>query len=220
MNLIQDTFAALALATDGPSAGVLDRSPRRRGASIFTPTMWKMVTGQTLYQMVVVLVLHFKGARILGYDVVGDPERQTELGTVVFNAYVWMQICNVLNCRRLDNRVDVFEGILKNWFCVGMLLLMVVVQVLIVCVGSLAFSISRIDGAQWAICIVAGLLCLPWGVVLKCVQVDYFVVVFLPVVRAFRAVLGPCGRVFLRLLEWTRGCFRFRGVDGNRGRRV
>lgn len=91
VNLIMDTFAALALATDPPSPYVLDRKPEPRSASLITWTMWKMIIGQAIYQLVVTLVLNFAGKSIFGYT---TSKEQDELETIVFNTFVWMQVFN------------------------------------------------------------------------------------------------------------------------------
>lgn len=91
VNLIMDTFAALALATDPPSPYVLDRRPEPKSSSLISLTMWKMIIGQSIYQLVVTLVLNFAGNRIFGYK---TSEEQAALETVVFNTFVWMQIFN------------------------------------------------------------------------------------------------------------------------------
>lgn len=92
-----DTFAALALATDPPAPSILDRKPDSKSAPLITVTMWKMIIGQSIYKLVVSLVLHFAGMSILGYnpqsDDPNDPERVSHR-TLVFNTFVWMQIFN------------------------------------------------------------------------------------------------------------------------------
>ncbi|KAG0154927.1 hypothetical protein PDIDSM_500 [Penicillium digitatum] len=49
VNLIMDTFAALALATDPPTPTVLDRRPESKSDPLITLTMWKMIIGQSIY---------------------------------------------------------------------------------------------------------------------------------------------------------------------------
>lgn len=90
VNLIMDTFAALALATDPPTPSLLKRRPEPKSAPLITVTMWKMIIGQSIYQLVVTLVLNFAGDSILNYD--GTKPKQ--LQTLVFNTFVWMQIFN------------------------------------------------------------------------------------------------------------------------------
>jgi P-type Ca2+ transporter type 2C len=91
VNLIMDTFAALALATDPPSPSLLRRKPEPKSAPLITFTMWKMIIGQSIYQLVVTFILNFRGASIFGYT---DPGELNQLRTLVFNTFVWMQIFN------------------------------------------------------------------------------------------------------------------------------
>ena len=91
VNLIMDTFAALALATDPPSQSVLDRKPEPRSTPLITLNMWKMIIGQSVYQLVVTLALNFSGNSILGYQTQAEKDR---LETFVFNTFVWMQFFN------------------------------------------------------------------------------------------------------------------------------
>ena len=86
-----DTFAALALATDPPDQTVLEREPERKSAPLISMTGWKMIIGQSVYQLVVVSLLDSAGARILRYT---EPELES-LETLIFNAYVWMQFFNL-----------------------------------------------------------------------------------------------------------------------------
>src|SRR6266567_4127055 len=113
VNLIMDTFAALALATDPPTPNILNRKPDPKSAPLITLTMWKMIIGQSIYQLVVTFVLHFAGTKILSYQ---SPVEKARMNTLVFNTFVWMQIFNQLNCRRLDSDFNIFEGIHRNYF--------------------------------------------------------------------------------------------------------
>jgi Ca2+-transporting ATPase len=90
VNLIMDTFAALALATDPPTRSVLRRQPDRKSAPLITANMWKMIVGHAIYQLAVTLTLNFAGRKILNYD----HDREGQPKTLVFNAFVWMQIFN------------------------------------------------------------------------------------------------------------------------------
>jgi Ca2+-transporting ATPase len=92
INLFQDTMAALALATDAPARSILDRKPDPKSAPLITFTMWKMILGQSAYQLAVTLILYFRGATILSYHTAQELE---QLQTMVFNTYVWMQIFNM-----------------------------------------------------------------------------------------------------------------------------
>jgi magnesium-transporting ATPase (P-type) len=67
VNLIMDTFAALALATETPEDDILDRQPYRKDAAIVTPVMWRNVFGHTFYQVIVIVVVIFAGQNRLCY---------------------------------------------------------------------------------------------------------------------------------------------------------
>jgi Ca2+-transporting ATPase len=110
INIIMSTFAILALATDFVPRSLLDRRPDTRGTRLLTSDMIKMILGQSTYQVTTLLILNSLGHRILGLD----HKEDRVLTTVVFNTFVFTQIFNSLNCRRLDNKLNIFEGILRN----------------------------------------------------------------------------------------------------------
>ncbi|KAI7776388.1 hypothetical protein LA080_005420 [Diaporthe eres] len=165
VNLIMDTFAALALATDPPSRSVLDRKPDRKSASLITLRMAKMIIGQAICQLAITFCLHFGGATLMGY---GTSEHEVKrLKTLVFNTFVWLQIFNEVNNRRLDNKINIFEGITRNWFFLGINLIMIGGQVLIIFVGGEAFEITPLNGKEWGLSIGLGAISLPWGILIR-----------------------------------------------------
>lgn len=87
VNLIMDTFAALALATDPPTEELLHRAPEPRSSPLISFKMWKMIIGQAIFQVVVTLVLLYSD--VLHYDT-----ESPELQTIVFNTFVFCQIFN------------------------------------------------------------------------------------------------------------------------------
>ncbi len=190
VNLIMDTFAALALATDAPTEKILDRKPTPKRAALITTNMWKMIIGQAIYQLIVTFVLYFAGSSILGYSK-SDTLLQTELNTIVFNTFVWMQIFNEFNNRRLDNKLNIFEGVHRNAFFIIINIIMVAGQVMIIFVGGAAFQIKRIDGTQWAICILCALPCLLWAIVLRYIPDRYAAAVFGFINKVWLALARP-----------------------------
>jgi P-type Ca2+ transporter type 2C len=90
VNLIMDTFAALALATDPPTEELLDRKPEPRNSPLISVEMWKMIIGQSIFQLVITLLLFYAGDAILGYDETEKLKKQT----VIFNTFVFFQIFN------------------------------------------------------------------------------------------------------------------------------
>ncbi|KAI1811921.1 putative calcium P-type ATPase [Poronia punctata] len=178
VNLIMDTLAALALATDPPQDSIIDRKPERRNASIISITMWKMIIGQAIYQLAVTFVLYYAA-----YDI-GIAEREqvrrgqaTRLDGLVFNTFVWMQIFNQWNNRRLDNKFNILEGITKNYYFLGINIIVSGLQILIIFVGSVPFNISSQTptqtGAQWGAAIVLGFLSIPVGMLIRMIPDDF-----------------------------------------------
>ncbi|KAK4096684.1 calcium-translocating P-type ATPase [Parathielavia hyrcaniae] len=166
VNLIMDTFAALALATDPPGPSILDRMPDKKSANLITVRMGKMIIGQAIVQLAITLVLNFAGPQLLGYDMSREIEA-THLKTLIFNTFVWLQIFNMINNRRLDNKLNFFEGITRNWFFIGIALIMVGGQVLIIYVGDAAFRIKPLYGWEWGMSIGLGAISLPAGAVIR-----------------------------------------------------
>ena len=61
VNLIMDTLASLALATELPSDELLKRKPYGRTKPLISKTMWKNIIGHAVYQILVILLLLFQG---------------------------------------------------------------------------------------------------------------------------------------------------------------
>ncbi|KAL5334978.1 hypothetical protein BJX70DRAFT_391013 [Aspergillus crustosus] len=218
LNLIMDTFAALALATDPPTPDILSRPPTPRHAPLFTPTMWKMILGQSLYKLTLCFILYFLGDRMFNFSRTSTHE-MLELDTIIFNTFVWMQIFNEFNCRRLDNRFNILEGITKNkWFFL-INVLMVAGQVLIIFVGGAAFGVTRLNGWQWGACLGFAVVCIPWAAVLKFVP-DWYVEVFMGWVgRGLRWTWGGIVKGWMGVRGWFRH-FSGRAWGGKRKGKV
>lgn len=165
-----------------------------KSASLFTLTMWKMILGQAVYQLAVTFMLYFAGDQLLNdhLDSTDPSHRAKQLSTVVFNTFVWMQIFNEFNNRRLDNRFNIFEGMFKNYWFLGINAVMVGGQVMIVYVGGQAFGVTRLSGIQWAVCLICAVGCLPWAVALRLIPDRHFGIVFNAVVDGMAVVLRPC----------------------------
>lgn len=62
VNLIMDTFASLALATEPPTESLLLRKPYGRNKPLISRTMMKNILGHAVYQLTVIFTLLFAGA--------------------------------------------------------------------------------------------------------------------------------------------------------------
>lgn len=211
VNLIMDTLAALALATDPPTRSILDRKPEPKSAPLITVNMWKMIVGQSVYQLIVTLTLNFAAHSFMPYAVTWEPgaspgmiahSKEEQLQTVVFNTFVWMQIFNQYNNRRLDNKLNIFEGVQRNYFFICIQFIIVAGQVMIVMVGGRAFSTVRLDGRQWAYCLILGLISIPVAILLRMIP-DRYVSNIIP--HGFRRRATPELRISdpERQYEWN-----------------
>ncbi|KAK7033038.1 calcium-transporting ATPase [Favolaschia claudopus] len=171
INIIMDTFAALALATDPATESLLDRKPDKKSAPLFSTDMYKQIMFQSIYQITVTLIFHFLGHRILGLGHSDDAKitRRNDLlvQTLVFNAFVFAQIFNSFNCRRLDRKLNIFEGLLLNWYFIVITLIEIGAQILIVFVGGAAFQVTRIGGREWGISLALGVMSIPIGALVR-----------------------------------------------------
>lgn len=68
--------------------------------------------------------------------------------TVVFNSFVFMQIFNMINARKINDEINIFKGIFHNSMFLIIIVSISVVQVLIVQFTQDVFEVSR-DGLYW-----------------------------------------------------------------------
>lgn len=181
-----------------------------------------MILGQTVYKLSLSFMLYFAGDSILDAHLSSETKlRAKQLSTVVFNTFVWMQIFNELNSRRLDNGFNVFEGILKNYWFIGINVVIVAGQIMIVFVGGAAFGVTSINGVLWAVCLICAVGCLPWGLVLRIIPdrhfefafnavVDGTAFVFRPFVKGFKTISRGLRAFFQPVKRFTRGILSHR----------
>ncbi|KAF1964661.1 hypothetical protein BU23DRAFT_630669 [Bimuria novae-zelandiae CBS 107.79] len=87
--------------------------------------------------------------------------------SVVFNTFVWMQIFNHVNCRRLDDGLNVFERIQHNRFFLMITIIIIAVQLLLMFFGGKAINTVDLTAAQWGCSILMGATTLPVGILLR-----------------------------------------------------
>ncbi len=152
VNLIMDTLASLALATEPPTEELLKRKPYGRTKSLISKQMWVFIFGHSLYQLIVMLVLVFAGEELFDIDngrgrELRDPP--TEHFTVVFNTFVFMQVFNEINARKIHGERNVFRGIHRNWIFLSVMVIQTGIQVIIVQFGDIVFSTQELTLDLW-----------------------------------------------------------------------
>ena len=179
VNLIMDSFASLALATEDPTDALLDRKPYSRDASILTPMMILNIFSQAIFQIIVLTVIIFYGDYLFG--VPSDRELEHFMWnnvngyhfTIFFNIFVFMQVFNSINARKLQkDEYNVFTGILGNWLYLLIQTIIVVGQIILVTFGGRAVRTHALSVSQHCMCIGIAACTLVWGFFVKLLPID------------------------------------------------
>ena len=154
VNLIMDTFAALALASIPPSEDVMQEKPRKSTDFIITRPMWWNIIGVGVIFLVVLMGMLWYYNHIPGgmttYDL-----------TVFFTFFVMLQFWNLFNARVFGTNHSAFSQLSKSYGMELIVLAIIVGQVLIVQYGGAVFRTVPLDGMTW-LQIVALSSCVLW----------------------------------------------------------
>mmetsp|Transcript_11064 Transcript_11064/g.26862 ORF Transcript_11064/g.26862 Transcript_11064/m.26862 type:complete len:1179 (+) Transcript_11064:172-3708(+) len=239
VNLIMDSFASLALATEDPTRSLLFRKPYPRDRGVLSQTMIKNMVLHAAWQLVILGGLIFMvgdicipstdaspqvctpralskfvgfygsqpfnvpTGRPLGFDLAvtaasgacpmafdledkntwkrvkgvvvpnrhpeyckshkGGEESATQHYTIVFNVFVFLQVFNEVNARKIHNELNMFQGIMYNNMFLIVLFGTIIVQILLVQIPGLntAFGCTDLDVYQWLVCIGLGFTSIP-----------------------------------------------------------
>ncbi|GET87615.1 P-type ATPase, putative [Leishmania tarentolae] len=163
VNLIMDTLAALALATETPSDEVLLRPPKPKAAPLITRRMWLNIAGQSLYQILIQQYLLLGGTNTLGLAV----QDSEELHTLIFNVFVLMQLSNEFNARILDNSVAFWHNLSNAPMFIIVVGTMFVIQIISVQYGGTFMQCVPLPLASWLTSLALGVVPLFLGFVLR-----------------------------------------------------
>uniref|UniRef100_A0A670YRM8 Calcium-transporting ATPase n=1 Tax=Pseudonaja textilis TaxID=8673 RepID=A0A670YRM8_PSETE len=169
VNLIMDTFASLALATEPPTESLLLRKPYGRNKPLISRTMMKNILGHAVYQLTLIFTLLFVGEKMFKIDSGRNAPLHSppsEHYTIIFNTFVMMQLFNEINARKIHGERNVFDGIFRNPIFCTIVLGTFAVQIVIVQFGGKPFSCSPLELDQWMWCVFIGLGELVWGQVI------------------------------------------------------
>ncbi|XXG55299.1 hypothetical protein AAC387_Pa03g2997 [Persea americana] len=141
-SLIVDTLGALALATEHPTKEQMVKGPVSPEEPLITKIMWRNLISQALFQIVLLLLLQFKGQSIFHVD-----ECVNE--TLIFNTSILCHLFNLFNSRNLEKK-NVFEGIQDNRLFLWIAGIIVSMQMLMVELLNRFAGIERLDWRLWA----------------------------------------------------------------------
>ncbi|XP_028567286.2 plasma membrane calcium-transporting ATPase 3 isoform X6 [Podarcis muralis] len=176
VNLIMDTFASLALATEPPTEALLLRKPYGRNKPLISRTMMKNILGHAVYQLVIIFTLLFVGEVFFDIDSGRNAPLHSppsEHYTIIFNTFVMMQLFNEINARKIHGERNVFDGIFGNPIFCSIVLGTFGIQIVIVQFGGKPFSCSPLNAQQWLWCLFVGFGELVWGQVIATIPTSH-----------------------------------------------
>ncbi len=172
VNLIMDTFAAMALASLPPSEEVMREKPRRREDFIVSRPMWWGIVGMGVLftALLIGLLIVFQQADVTsltdfawtaGYG--EAPHRLTDYEeSVFFTIFVMLQFWNMFNARAFATGHSVFHGLARCRGFASIALVILVGQIIIVTIGGRMFNVEPLPVGDWLVIIGATSLVL-WG---------------------------------------------------------
>ena len=163
VNLIMDTFAAMALASLPPSRKVMLEKPRSREAFIISPSMWKFIlgVGGLFFAVLIGFVYYFEHTNITSLTELWSVPFETNPSplaaglspyelSLFFTIFVFLQFWNMFNARAFATGKSAFH--FKN--CGGFLLIAAIIfggQILIVELGREFFNVVPLKFLDWVI---------------------------------------------------------------------
>jgi len=173
VNVLMDTVGVFVLGTERPKPILLQRKPYRRDSSIFSKLMWRNIIGQGAIQLIVLLVLLYAGKHWFNErfypDGVYDEDSHF---TFIFNTFIWFQIFNEVNSRKVNDELNVFESALENiWFPLAFAITMALQFVLVEYMGSFSRTTHQ-AWDLWLISIGIGTTQLISGFCLRFIKLD------------------------------------------------
>ena len=144
VNLIMDTFAALALASLPPDRKVMLEKPRSREAYIISKPMAIRIFGVGLFFVAVLLALFL----YFRQDGVVTPKEHT----LFFTVFVFMQFWNIFNAKAFMTGRSALNGLLTKNIAKGFGLTLAIIfvgQVLIVTFGGEMFEVVPLSIGEW-----------------------------------------------------------------------
>ncbi|KAG5510930.1 hypothetical protein JKF63_06431 [Porcisia hertigi] len=151
VNLIMDTLAALALATEEPSEECLKRQPIHRKAPLVSRRMHVTIFFTTVYML----------AMEVGVEAYGHvwfragPRQGVQHRTIVFNVFVLGTLLHMFNCRKLYDELNLLEGIVsRSRPFIGVLCFCALFQIAAVETFGDFMDVTPLRAEQWFGCVV------------------------------------------------------------------
>ena len=158
VNLIMDTFAAMALASLPPSESVMHDKPRNRKSFIINPAMTRLIIGVGCLFFVILLTLLYmlehapihSMTDFLTWKNMGNQGLTDHELSIFFTLFVMIQFWNMFNARAFATGRSAFH--LKGCKGLGVIALLIFVgQIIIVQCGGRMFNVTPLSLSDWLI---------------------------------------------------------------------
>ncbi|OHT14867.1 Calcium-transporting ATPase PAT1 [Tritrichomonas foetus] len=164
VNLIMDTFGALALATERPREYLLYRPPYGKKVQLLNNTLMTNIAGQGCYQIVILLVVLIAGDNIFKNEII---QHSIQHYSLLFNTFVFCQVFNLLNSRIVAKSQKFFDGIFSNVLFIVIFLGISLVQAIIIEFGGKVFETAHLKWSHWLFSLACGIFSLFIGFLLR-----------------------------------------------------
>lgn len=142
VNLIMDTFAAMALASISPSMDVMNEKPRKRTDFIISKAMQKNIFGTGICFLIVLMgLMAYMNNSAAGMDVHNL--------TIFFTAFVMLQFWNLFNASVFGTNHSIFKDAGHALGMLSVALIILVGQILIVTFGGKVFRTEALPLTEW-----------------------------------------------------------------------
>lgn len=166
VNLIMDTFAALAFASLPASKSVMNEKPRKRTDFIITKSMWQYIFGVGALFILTLfgLLQYFKNVSIetmADFNIVecarcffdfdyGTHDGMTTVEcTMFFSIFVFLQFWSLFNVKCFDSVEGVFSKLTESKVFFTSVAVIFIGQILIVQFGGKMFSVEALNITDW-----------------------------------------------------------------------
>ena len=192
INLIMDTFGAVALGTEPPTLELFDRPPFLQKASLVGKTLQRNILAQSGFQLFVLCFILFNGSSIFqkedGTPIkhgnvclnFRDEDDETSVCekwdythyTIVFNVFVFFQIFNEINSRSAhgNNWKATLKGFQNNIYFPLILIMVTGVQFCLVQLFGDFVKTTPLSTGHWIASILIGFFSIPIGMIMRYVK--------------------------------------------------
>ena len=142
VNLIMDTFAAMALASISPSMDVMNEKPRKQTDFIITPAMRNNILGVGLGFLVILMGL-------LAYFKTLPEGMDVHHLTIFFTIFVMLQFWNLFNASVFGTNHSIFKDASHALGMLSVAMIILIGQFLIVTFGGKVFRTEPLPLMEW-----------------------------------------------------------------------